>query len=231
MWSPISKQRSSEITKSSARSFVGLAITVCTRYCASSRKMITNDGNGSRKAQRDERPIKHRPQHRAGPAEPHLQPRPQSHWPAIFFSVARRGIGRSRALCADALPPGLAGYRTSLLRLHQARAVPGHADDAWHVDDLLCADDGAAGRLRKLFSALADRRERDGLPASEHALFLFPAARFPVFALRFFCEGWRAYFRLASLPATQRCTQRRPRTRFRHGPLDRQHRLVLLCFS
>src|SRR6478672_5265969 len=150
--------------------------------------MTSNDGSVSRKEQRDERPIPHRSQHCSGTAPQHLQSRSQSHWLAILLPVARGCFGWRCTFCIDALPPGLARRCTSLLRLHQARAILGDADDAWHVDDLLCADHSPAGRFWKLFSAASDRRERDGVPATQYALVLVYAPRVPNSALGIFCE-------------------------------------------
>src|SRR5207248_8308676 len=108
---------------------------------------------------------------------------------------------------------------------------PGDAHDACHPDDLLRADYGAAGSIRKLFTAAADRGEGDGLPAPKHAVLLVHAARFPGSTVGILCEWRCSDLRMDTLSSAQRDTKRGSRPRHRNGPLDSKHRTVLFCLG
>src|SRR6266404_106740 len=190
--------------------------------------MNSHNGCVSKKERHDERPFSHRPRYCSGNPRPHLQPRPQGDRTAILLFVSGGRIGWRCAIRVDAIPPGLARYTPSLLRRNQARTIFGDAHYAWHIDDLLRADDGAPGSIWKLFSAVADRRAGNGFPAAEHAVVLVHPFGFSCAALRILRDRRGPDLRMDTLSSAERGAQRGARPGSGYGFVDRKHRIVLL---
>src|SRR4030095_6855332 len=98
--------------------------------------------------------------------------RSQGHRASILLPCTLRRTPRHCIICADAGPPGSTATEAALLRSDQAGGLPCVGHHAWHADGLLCIDHGTTRRIRKLFSAFASRRARDGVPHAEHAVVL-----------------------------------------------------------
>ena len=108
-----------------------------------------------------------------------FQPRPQSHRHSVFLPGAHGRVCRDVSVAVDAHSPGLADGCVAAGGRDQAGNVSQPADHARHHHGVLRADDGAAGRVRKLLSAHSDWRAGHGVPCPEHAFVLDDVCRIP----------------------------------------------------
>ena len=104
------------------------------------------------------------------------------------------------------ISPGLAQRHAAVRerRADVARAIPGAGDHARHHHGLLRADHGAAGRLRKLFSADSNWRAGHGFSRLNMLSFWVDVSRLRLHHRRVRGSGRRAHQRLDRLHAPER---------------------------
>ncbi len=113
--------------------------------------------------------------------------------------------------------------RSAVDRRDQAGNLSQPAHHARHHHGVLCADHGAAGRIRQLLSANSDRRAGHGVSGPEHAFVLDHFRRVHGHTRRLLRYRGRSTSWLDRLCPAKRVAERRPRRATRRGSVDYQH--------
>src|ERR1700685_228705 len=160
--------------KFSAPSCAGWGITRCTGWYTWSARKISISGwpRGRRRNSngRNGKPARAR----SSGIHPkiYFQSRSQSHWNSIFLSGADGGVGGDVSVATHAHSPAVAFGGDSPDGGDQAGDVLEPAHHARHHHGVFCADDGAAGRIRKLLSSDPDRSAGHGVSGVEYVVVL-----------------------------------------------------------
>ena len=138
-------------------------------------------------------------------------------------------MGRDVLVAADEDSLIVAGRESTASGRDQAGDLPQPAHHARNDHGVLRADHGAAGWVRKLFSANSDWRAGYGVSGPEHAFVLDDVCGVRDHHRGIFCDGWSATARLDGVCASECSAIGGAGRTTRGGFVDHEHCDFLHC--